>query len=253
MPPQPTPTQIKAVFFDCDGLLVDSETLGMNVAAQVCAEFAITISVAELQTFIGITDEKWYRELVARKGLSLDHQQLLRRHFELYERELPNVKPFPGAIELPRELTQANIPIALVSGSTRAQIDIVLQSLGLTGMFKVIVSFEDIGDHSKPDPYGYELALERLNEMRRTATSAPLVGQPSMSVALPASLDSQIQPSEVLVLEDATSGIKAAMAAGMKVIGVKNTGVQDISEATSCVDTLEELLGVGMKNWKIRN
>lgn len=222
-----SPTQIKAVFFDCDGLLVDSETLGMNVAAQVCSEFSVEVTEAELQTFIGITDEKWYKNLIAQKGLPLDPQQLLRRHFELYEQELPNVKAFPGARELPRELSGANIPIALVSGSTRAQIDIVLKSLGLTGMFKVIVSFEDIGDRSKPDPYGYELALERLNEMGKAA----------------------IDPSEVIVLEDATSGIKAALAAGMKVIGVKNAGVQDISEATNYVETLGDLIGVSVESW----
>src|SRR3989338_1414966 len=208
---------IRAILFDCDGLLVDSETLGMNVASQVCAEFDIELEDDELRNFIGVTDEKWYKDLVAKKGLGLAVSRLLARQFELYEAQLPTVQAFPGARELPLQLVAIGYPIAIVSGSTRTQIDIVLKNLSLNDVFDVIVTSEDVGDSSKPDPRGYELALQKLNETRASGN--------------------RIQPAEILVLEDAVSGIKAALTAGMLVIGVKNVGIQDLSEATNHVST----------------
>lgn len=227
------PNRIKAVLFDCDGLLVDSETLGMNVANQVCSEFDIALEDGELKTFIGVTDEKWYRDLVTKKELYIDVGPLLARQFELYEAQLPTVKAFPGAKAVPLQLREANYPIALVSGSTRAQIGIVLKSLESEDVFDVIVACEDVGDRSKPDPYGYELALQRLNKSRAA--------------------DDQIKPEEVLVLEDAVSGIRAALAAGMGVIGVKNAGMQDLSEATNAVNTLKDLQAHEVDTWSTGN
>jgi len=225
----PETNKIKAVFFDCDGLLVDSEPLGINIARQTCAEFGIPITETELQACIGISDRKWYSDLLEKHHSSLNIEAILARHLELNLAQLDKVQPFAGAKELPRQLKNLDYPIALVSGSTRAQIDVILKTLGLEGLFDIIITSEDVGKRSKPDPYGYQLALEKLNESRAE--------------------DDKIKPEEVLVLEDAVSGIRAGLAANMKVIGVKNAGIQDISAATNTVDSLDKLIRYPVDNW----
>ncbi len=221
--------QIKAVLFDCDGLLVDSETLGMRIAAKVCEEFGLALTQEELTRFIGVTDEKWYRETLDAHQSSLDVHTLLNRQFELYEAELGTVPTFAGASELPHRLKENGYKIGLVSGSTRAQIDIILDALGLKGAFNSIVTCEDTRERSKPDPYGYQLGLTELNKQRGP--------------------NEQIGPDETVVLEDASTGIQAGLKAGMKVIGVKNAGMQDISAATRTVDSLLELLASLPDEW----
>lgn len=214
-------SKVDAVLFDCDGLLVDSETLGMQVAAQVCKEFGIELPERELRAFIGVTDEKWFMDVLHKRGLDIPLKTLLNRQFEIYEAQLPEVQAFPGARELPHELKEGRTPVGLVSGSTRKQINIVLHALGLSTVFDPVVTWEDVGGRSKPDPYGYQLALERLNASR------------------PAHL--RIRPERVVVLEDAVSGIRAGLAAGMRVIGVRNLGMQDLSQANRAVDSLDVL------------
>lgn len=203
----------KAILFDMDGLLVDSENLGIEVAILVCRNLGIELTPEEQRAFIGITDEKFYKELFARRGLDLDVQKALQEHFAMYEQLLvSDLEPFPGAASLPKILKDQGRKIALVSGSTRHQIDIIFNSLGIADCFSVIVSCDDIAV-SKPNPEGY-------------LTAAKLLGE---------------EPNNCIVLEDAESGIKAGKAAGMKVIGVVNAGMQNLAGSDIQINNLKAL------------
>jgi HAD superfamily hydrolase (TIGR01509 family) len=203
----------KAILFDMDGLLVDSENLGIEVAVRVCRNLGVELTSEEQRSFIGITDEKFYRELFASRGLDLDVQTALQEHFALYEQLLvSDLKFFQGAASLPKILKDQGRKMALVSGSTRHQIDIILNFLGIADCFSVVVSCDDIAT-SKPNPEGY-------------LTAANLLGE---------------DPGNCIVLEDAESGIKAGKAAGMKVIGVVNAGMQSLTGSDVQIESLSQI------------
>jgi len=201
--------------FDLDGLLADTETLGIKVARRICNNRRLRMTKKDEVAFVGVTDEKFYRELFARRkfGNEVDVQAALKSHFELYERLLETeVRAFPGAQELPRRLKDTKHPTGIVSGSTRKQIDMVLRALEITNCFDAIVSCDEV-DSSKPDPEGYLLGARRLN----------------------------LHPNQCIVFEDAVSGATAAKNAGMRVIGVRNNGQQALeSIAHHVIDDLTQ-------------
>ena len=202
---------IKAVLFDMDGLLVDSETLAMKVVIKVCEELGIPLLGGQEKNVVGVTAEHFFRNLMGSDDAAI--QVALDKFTEVYEQLIKTeLVIFDGAKTLPAELKAKGLRIALVSGSTPAQIDIVLNQLGTKDLFEVIISEKDI-THSKPSPEGYLLAAEKLG----------------------------LSPDECLVIEDAEAGVAAAKAAGIKVIGVHNAGDQDLSAADAIYDTLSEL------------
>ncbi len=193
-----------------DGLLVDTETLGIRVAVQVCKDLGIDLDLEEQRSFVGVTDEKFYQELFKKRGLTHDTALILRKHFEMYEKLLTTeLKAFKAAHTLPKNLKAKGYKLALVSGSTKNQIEIILEQLGINQYFDVVISCDEI-TKSKPDPEGYLIAAKKLG----------------------------VEPKECLVFEDARTGVLAAKNAGMKVIGVINAGGQDLSPADFIIDNL---------------
>lgn len=201
---------IKAVLFDMDGLLVDTETLGIRVAVQVCKDLGIYLDLEEQRSFIGVTDEKFYQELFKKRGLDYDVASVLRKHFEIYEKFLTTeLKAFEAACTLPKKLKAKGYKLALVSGSTKNQINIILEQLKINDDFDVVLSCDEI-TKSKPDPEGYLIAAKKLG----------------------------VEPSECLVFEDAQTGVLAAKNAEMRVVGVANAGGQDLSSADFVIENL---------------
>jgi HAD superfamily hydrolase (TIGR01509 family) len=131
-------------------------------------------------------------------------QKLIARKSAAYQSalgKLETLPTYPGLQDLIFKLRAAKLQMAIVSGATRAEIDLVLQRLQLSEFFPVIVS----GDQrlpSKPDPNGYLLAVDRLNQTNP---------------------DLQLKPSECLAIEDTFAGIEAAKRAHISVVGVANT------------------------------
>src|SRR3989344_2501263 len=204
---------IKAVLFDMDGLLADTENLNMDAATEVCAGLGISLSPEEKQKCIGTTIEKFFRDLFKQRQLDLDLESACEAFHRAYGKVLEKgIKAFPGAESLPRALKQEGYKLAIVSGSIRTRVDMVLSQLGILDIFDVIFSADDI-TKSKPDPEGFLLAAKRVG----------------------------VLPEECVVLEDSEAGAKAGKAAGMKVIGVVNNGGQDLSLADRIVQELTEV------------
>lgn len=204
---------IKAVLFDMDGLLVDTEPLNVAVVTKVCDELGINLTPEEKHYCAsGITNKKFYTELFDNRNLKFELNEILNRTFQTYDELLKtDAKSFLGAIDLPKLLSE-KYELGLVSGSTRNQVNIILSKLDIGNLFKVVVTADDITS-SKPDPEGYLLAANELN----------------------------INPQECLVLEDGEQGVKAAKSAGMKVIGVLNNSEQNLSLADLVVKDLIEV------------
>lgn len=204
---------IKAVMFDMDGLLVDTEPLNVAVVTKICDELGIRLTPEEkYYCASGITNRKFYSELFNNRKLRFNLNAVLNNTFQMYDELLKTeAKPFSGAVDLPRSLSE-KYKLALVSGSTKKQVDIVLSKLDIQSLFAVIITADDITS-SKPNPEGYLLAAKKLN----------------------------FNPQECLALEDGEQGVKAAKSAGMKVVGVVNNSEQDLSSADLVVKDLTEI------------
>jgi HAD superfamily hydrolase (TIGR01509 family) len=197
-----------------DGLLLESEVLWQRAEGRLFerhgAEFTFEDKLTVMGTSAAFTGEFFARRL----GLPPDRAApLIREVTELMHEELQaRVDARPGAVELVRRL-RGRVRLGLASNSPRFLVDAALSSSGFADAFDAVVSSDDVAN-PKPAPDLYLLVCERLG----------------------------VAPADALALEDTTSGIAAAKAAGMACIAVPQFTETDVSAADRVIDSLEELL-----------
>lgn len=189
-----TSPALAAVLFDMDGTLIDTEPQWMGAEARLAADYGIPWGTAEAEAMVG--SDLWDGARVfIDKGVPLDADTIVERLVDevlsSIDEELPTR---PGAIELLHELLDAEVPIALVTMSTRAivnRVDAALtERLGRSPFVATVAG--DECEQGKPHPEPYLRALEQLG------------ADPSRSVAI----------------EDSITGARSALAAGLTTIGV---------------------------------
>jgi len=194
---------LKAIIFDCDGVIVNSEPHHLNAFRKVLSEEDIPLTDEEYYAHYLAMDDKGCFETV----LSRYHRpatkdvvkRLILRKMALYRiLSQEELILYPGVVEFVKNVG-GKYRLAIASGAFRSEIKFALDKGGLRSAFPVIVSAQDVRN-GKPHPESYLTALSRLN-------------------ALPPSI-SPISPSEVVVIEDSIHGIEAAHAAGMKCLAV---------------------------------
>jgi HAD superfamily hydrolase (TIGR01509 family) len=190
----PSPGSIAAVVFDMDGVLVDTEHLWDEVREELTREWGGRYTPEAQQAMMGMSSHEWSRYLHETVGLreppDVINDEVVRRMLARYEVELPVV---PGAVQAVDGLAAAGFRLAVASSSNRELIDAVLRALELTALFEVTVSSEEVA-RGKPAPDVYLEAARRLG----------------------------IAPGRCAAVEDSASGIRAAHAAGMRVIAYPN-------------------------------
>jgi len=208
------PHRYRAVVFDMDGLLLDTEILWHTAEEELFvrhgSEFGWEDKMAVIGTSFGFT-ARYFAERLGRpesEGTALVNEMMAIMHAEL-ERD---VEGRPGAVELVARL-RGRTRLGLASNSPRLLVDTALTTAGLLGVFDAIVTSDDV-QRAKPAPDLYLLACERLG----------------------------VAPGEALALEDSASGIAAAKAAGLTCIAVPQFAETDVSAADRVIDSLEELL-----------
>lgn len=206
---------LKAVLFDMDGVLIDSETFYCDGTYDWMQKLGYTGKEEEIYPMIGTTMERTYEilyELLNRR-VSIE---TLREINETYftEHPLPYDRILkPGAKELLEFLKQHKISTAVCSSSSLELIETALRECGIGSYFDYIVSGEQF-TLSKPNPEIYLHAAEVL----------------------------QVRPEDCLVIEDSTMGIRAGCSAGMKVIALDDPKFSlDQSEAHRQVRSLKEV------------
>lgn len=187
-----TPTRPQAVVFDCDGLLLDTETAWTRAETTLFERHGSTFTMEHKRDLIGSSHTVAAAKLEAMLALPGQGGALIHELHELVMAEAEHdVEPRPGAVALVDALIEAEIPIAVASNSPRAFLDQVLATAGVADRFAHTVAGDEV-QHAKPAPDIYLEACRRL----------------------------QADPEKSVALEDSPTGAQAAHAAGLYVIGV---------------------------------
>jgi HAD superfamily hydrolase (TIGR01509 family) len=205
---------IRAVVFDLDGLMFDTEALFYRVSCDALAARGKSFTNEMMQAMIGRRAVDAAHAWKTLAGLDEPAETLLadvrQRFFALVDTA---VHPTPGLIVLLDHLAHRGLPLAVATSSRREYADRLLTQHGLLQRFQFILASEDV-TRGKPDPEIYRLAAERF----------------------------AVPPSSVLVLEDSPAGLAAAKGAGAFAVGVphEHSTAQALHDADMVVSRLDE-------------
>jgi beta-phosphoglucomutase len=214
---------LRAVIFDMDGVICDSEPLHMRAFQKVLEEESIVLTDNEYyDEYLAFDDRGCFNKIFAVNQRPMDADKLkkllfrkakyfdemMKEHLVIY----PGVEPFV-------KKTSDRYPVALASGARRLEVEYVLKKAKVRGMFTAIVTADDV-QKGKPDPESFVMALKNLNGMRLQGSE-------------------EIRAGECLVIEDSLHGIAAAHAAGMKCAAVTTSyKKEELVKADRIVDSL---------------
>src|SRR4030042_6421832 len=158
---------LKAVIFDFDGVLVDSEQLHLQAFNRIFAKFYFQMSTQDyFDRFLGLSDEELLRIVDKEKKLSLSQQQfrqLLGEKAHIFQQlATTQAAIIEGVPQFLKMLADNKIHKAICSGALLPEIEMILKGANLRDFFDVIVSAEQV-KKGKPDPEGFLLALKLLN------------------------------------------------------------------------------------------
>jgi HAD superfamily hydrolase (TIGR01509 family) len=184
---------IRAVVFDMDGVISDTERLHVESEAVLLSRYGLEAdAVLGDGRYVGVPDRQFFSEVFATHGVTADVDAAIAEKWALMAR-CPDaaIVPIPGALELIAALRRRGVSLALASSSPRRFIERVLRCLGLAQAFDVVVSADDV-TRGKPAPDIFLAVAERLG----------------------------VPPSACVVIEDSGNGMLAARRAGMTVVGL---------------------------------
>lgn len=200
---------IEAVVFDLDGVIVDSEQVWDDVREQLARERGGRWHGGAQAAMMGMSSPEWSRYLHEELGLAESPEEIndevVRRMLARYREDLPLLE---GAVDAVRRLA-AEFPLAVASSSNRPLIEAVLERAGIAELFAAVVSSEEVA-RGKPAPDVY---LE----------AARLLG---------------VEPERCAAVEDSSNGLRAAHAAGMRVLALPNPHYPPAPEAVALADAL---------------
>jgi beta-phosphoglucomutase len=196
---------LKAIVFDFDGIIVDSEPLHYRAFQKALEPLGMGFSWAEYVTnYMGFDDRDAFREAFRAANMPLTAARLVElvamKAALFHDVAAEGVVAYPGVIELIHALSGV-VPLALCSGALRSDIEPVLEMVSLSAAFDCMVTAEEVAA-SKPDPASYSLAIKKLQQLFPEA---------------------MIAASRAVAIEDTPAGISSAQGAGLKVLAVTNS------------------------------
>ena len=210
------PSEIAAVVFDLDGVLLDSEAAWVEVKREFTEENGGRWKQSAELDMLGMSSTEWSRYMHDDLAVPVPPEQISSevagRLVERYRQRLPLL---PGAVEAVRSLAR-DWPLALATSSNRNVIDLVLEEAGIADAFAATVSSEEVA-RGKPAPDVYLDAARKL----------------------------EVDPGACVAIEDSSNGIRSAHAAGMAVIAIPNRDFPPEPDALALaaivLDSLEQL------------
>lgn len=192
---------MKAVIFDFDGLLLDTETPWYYVFKEAYSTYGLDLPLSLWARNVGTNFDAFhpYQYLEQQVGKSIDLKRLQSELEQNYELRMNNAQLLPGVIEILQQARQRSMMLAVASSSTRDWVHKYLQLFGLLPLFDAVVTSDDV-QCVKPEPELYKLAMHQLG----------------------------VSPNETIAFEDSPNGLKAANAAGIRCIIVPNEVTREL-------------------------
>ncbi|QQY80324.1 HAD superfamily hydrolase (TIGR01509 family)/HAD superfamily hydrolase (TIGR01549 family) [Keratinibaculum paraultunense] len=205
---------MKAIIFDMDGVIIDSEPLHCKLEREILKELGGKITEEEHNAFIGTTDYHMWSILKEKFNIKKPVDEIIQMKKERFIKNIHMLNLVDNVEEFIEKLHKKGYPMGLASSNNRKIVNLIVNKFKLDKYFNVIISGEDVSK-GKPHP---EIFLKTAEKMG-------------------------VEPHNCLVIEDAKNGVIAAKAAGMKCIGFKNpnSGEQDLSQADLIISSYDEL------------
>jgi beta-phosphoglucomutase len=208
---------MRALIFDFNGTLSDDEHVMEAVARNVFSRYGPAPTHDEyVERLAGLSDEAMVRTWL---GDREDVERIVAERISGYLELVPDGRTIGQAMRDAVRLAASQVPIAIVSGAARAEIEPVVRAAGIAEHFTAVVTSDDV-THGKPHPEGYDIALALLR------------------AELP-----DLKSDEVTVIEDTEVGVAAATAAGMRCLALVGTmPAARLAAACGLIDVVDTAL-----------
>lgn len=209
------PTKIKAIIFDLDGVIADSEHISAKADVTVLSKLGIVMTEEEKTRAFGRRTEEIYGDVLRERKLTMNMERLVREKNRVFIGLIKgNLRPLKDSVELVKFFIEKGFKVALATSSHVEKMTSELRELGIENLFEIKVTGDDVYK-GKPDPEMFLKAAGRLG----------------------------VKPGECAVIEDSAFGVQAAKNAGMFAIAFRspNSREQDISGADMVVDDLDSV------------
>ena len=195
---------IKAVIFDFDGIIVDSEPLHLRAFQRTVETLGLKLSPTDYYSrYLACDDKTFFRKFLednGQQGTERDVARLVEEKGVCFEEMIrEDIRIFPGVLEF-LETIQGRFHAAIGSGALTGEINLILGRRGLSGFFDFVIGADDT-QNPKPSP---EVYLKCLEQLRRD-------------------YDGTITAGQCVVFEDSPHGVLAAKRAGMRCVGITNS------------------------------
>ncbi len=199
---------LRAVLFDYNGVIINDESIHRQSLDELLLAENLSPQGNDFwKISVGRSDRACLRELFKLRGRFITDEyleKLVKRKADIYRQKLQQLVTlpiYPEVIPFIDRFFDGSYKLALVTGSVRSEVELVLKQAEIDRYFETIVTGDDISQ-SKPDPEGYLLAIAQLNQLN-----------PNLNLL----------PSECLAIEDTFAGIQAAKAAEIQVVAIAHT------------------------------
>ncbi|MCK4653064.1 MAG: HAD family phosphatase [Candidatus Cloacimonetes bacterium] len=208
---------IKAVIFDMDGVIIDSEPIYFQIQKKVFDKLGFYVSDEEYNTFIGLGVRTMWERLKSFRILSQSIEELIKLNNKMildFFKEYQEIQTIPYFRKFLNSVLKEGMKVAVASSTSKATIKVILEKLNLLKPFDVIISGEEV-KNGKPAP---DIFLETARRLKLPSESC-------------------------IVIEDSANGVIAAKNAKMKCIGFSNpnSGSQNLSKADRVIKCFSEI------------
>lgn len=210
-----------AVILDFNGTMAEDEAMLMGIYEELLREHGVAFHAGEYSRYAGLPDRVMFEHLFEAQGRPLagvTSDRLLRERVRRYRSAVSDGHPVTRDTVAFVRTVAARVPVAVASGAFREEIEHVLQLADLAKFVSAIVSIDEVRA-GKPDPESFTAALAQINRGRVEA----------------------IAPEHTVVVEDATDGVRAARAAGMRCVAIRGRAYDEDSGLAHMV--VERLTG----------
>lgn len=195
---------IKALIFDFDGVIVDSEPLHLRAFQRTVETLGLKLSTTDYYLrYLACDDKSFFRRFLEDNGQQCTEREIVRLIREkgiCFEEMIgEGIRIFPGVVEFLQAI-QGNFHVAIGSGALTEEINLILRRRNLSEFFGFVIGADDT-ENPKPSPEVYLKCLERLRR----------------------DYDDTVTAAQCVVFEDSPHGVLAAKRAGMRCVGITNS------------------------------